>query len=131
MAKDEMSVVSEAAWAFLVKGDQRQHGGNLGYDDVADRYYSFDSTVPNSRHVSAGALAVVHDGSIVMGTALIDSVDAEVGTKVRRRCPACGSTDFKTRSRRSPRHRCGRCLHEFDRPQEEVIGVTHYRAIYG
>lgn len=35
------------AWLLLAVGDDRQPGGNEGYDDAPESHYSWDSTVPN------------------------------------------------------------------------------------
>ena len=35
------------AWLALTVGEDRQHGGNDGYDDSPSSHYSWDETVPN------------------------------------------------------------------------------------
>ena len=37
----------EQAWLMIAKGDDRQHAGNLGYDDQPSSKYSWDNTVAN------------------------------------------------------------------------------------
>ena len=43
-------------WLVLAVGNDRQHGGNAGYDDVPDTHYSWDSTVANHGQISLGVL---------------------------------------------------------------------------
>lgn len=50
------------AWLLFAAGDDRQHGGNDGYDDQPDSYYSWDSTVPNHAALQAGDVVVLWDG---------------------------------------------------------------------
>src|SRR4051794_37275239 len=38
----------------MTVGDNRQHGGNAGYDDQVDVYYTWDSTVPNHANIKPG-----------------------------------------------------------------------------
>ena len=42
------------AWLVLAVGDDRQHGGNEGYDAGPAVHYSWDSTVPNHEAVAGG-----------------------------------------------------------------------------
>lgn len=128
MTSAEMS----RAWSFLQTGGMSQFQGNLGYTDRVDRFYEWDSTVPNHALPETGDVAVLRDSDHLLGLGWIASIDrlpAEL--KLRRRCPRCGTTDFKRRSSLRPPFRCGRCRAEFDRPVEEEIGVTRYVAHYG
>ena len=121
---------SERAWSFLVVGEnERQHRGNEGYDDRLGEYYSWDSTVPNYRGPDAGDLCVVRDSRGVLGVSWIDAIGRTEGVeKFRRRCRRCESTALKGRVTMRPTYRCSRCEAEFDRPTEERIEVTVYRA---
>ena len=38
------------AWLLMTVGENRQHGGNAGYDDQADVYYTWD--IKTSRSVT-------------------------------------------------------------------------------
>jgi hypothetical protein len=121
----------QQAWSFLsVSSDNRQFSGNDGYEDDLGSFYSWDSTVANHARPQVGDLVVIRDGVSFHGWALIERIDHELGSKKRRRCPECGSTGFKERSTREPRYRCS-CSAEFDEPSEEDIqGLTRYRAWY-
>jgi putative restriction endonuclease len=49
------------AWSCIAVGDDRQYGGNSGYDDELTSKYSFDSNVANHKQVSKGDLIVLRD----------------------------------------------------------------------
>lgn len=121
------------AWTFLTLTEaERQHGGNVGYDDAPDRYYSWDSTVANHSRPGANDVCALRDSIGVLGVSRIQHVQATPDVeKIRRRCPVCRSTAFKPRASRTPRFRCSACGAEFEAPNEETIVVTAYRAEYG
>ncbi|MEU4550754.1 hypothetical protein [Micromonospora violae] len=113
------------AWSLLtIDESERQFAGNLGYPDVLGSTYAWDSTVPNHRAVQPGDLAVLRNGSHVLGVGWIDDIQNETATKARRRCPRCGNTAFKTRKQLTPRYKCSPCQHLFDEPAQEQIDVT-------
>jgi ribosomal protein L37AE/L43A len=119
------------AWSLLtIDEDDRQFGGNLGYEDILGERYLWNSTVPNSRMVQAGDLALLRNGRWVLGLAWIDEIAIGRGKKVRRRCPACGSTAFKPRKQRTPFFKCSPCKAEFDSPALETIDVTMFESDY-
>jgi hypothetical protein len=121
--------VSFRAWTLLALGESRQFAGNTGYDDHPNRHYSYDSTVPNSRAVAVGDLALPRDSNRALGIAWIAQIDGGPGTKLRRRCPVCRTTALKERLVKQPRYRCDQG-HESDHPVEEMIDVIAYRAHY-
>ena len=58
--------LGERAWVFVMKSDdERSWAANLGYDDSAGVYYSYDSNVGNSRRVQVGDLIVVRQDDFV------------------------------------------------------------------
>lgn len=119
------------AWSFLtIDEGRRQFTGNLGYDDVLERYYSFDSTVPNHGRVEAGDLAVLRDNAFILGYGWIDEVKVWSASKPQFRCPTCGKAGFKARRNVVPRYRCGHCRTDFDTPVERDVDVTVFRAVY-
>lgn len=119
------------AWSLLaIESDHRQFIGNEGYDDSLGSYYSWDSTVPNHARPGIGDLIAVRNEKSFLGWAFIEHVDTRKGSKIRRRCPSCGKTNFRERSKHSPRFRCS-CSFEFEHPTEQTLeGVTMYRAWY-
>lgn len=117
------------AWLVMAVGNDRQHGGNSGYDDQVDVYYSWDSTVPNHRRVSAGDVVALWDKKRMLGVSVIEDVVSEPGRKkLLFRCPVCGRASFKARSRKTPRYLCNTCKAEFDMPITETATVTTYRS---
>jgi len=117
------------AWLMIAAGDDREHQGNLGYDDDPESHYSWDSTVANHAAPAEGDYIVLWDKTTLLGVSVIDAreVCSEV-EKVRRRCPSCNKTTIKQRKNSVPAFRCYKCKHEFSEPAKEVILVTTYRS---
>jgi ribosomal protein L37AE/L43A len=118
----------ENAWLVLAAGDARQHGGNDGYDDVVDRYYSWDSTVANSRAVSVGDAIVLWDKKVLLGASVIDAIESAEGTKTTYSCPRCGQAHLKARKTKRPIYKCFKCGHVFDKPTRNFRDITTYRS---
>jgi hypothetical protein len=120
------------AWSFLTVGpEERQHQGNDGYDDDPSRYYTWDSTVPNSQRPTEDDVCVVRDSRGVLGVSRIDEIETTEGIrKLRLRCRYCESTAFKARANMSPTYRCSRCFKAFNDPKKEQIVITRRRAEY-
>jgi DNA-directed RNA polymerase subunit RPC12/RpoP len=120
MAMDsELSAFS--AWSLLSLTATAH--GLLAYPDELGVRYVYDNTVPNGRYVTVGDLAVIRDNRYVLGAGWIDSIEESDASKIRYRCPNCGSTDFKYRSTQQFAYRCARCGTEFndnDRREEEL-----------
>jgi HNH endonuclease len=118
------------AWSCIALGDERQYGGNSGYDDELTSRYSFDSNVANHKQVSHGDLIVLRDNGRALGLAKVEVVTSSIGTKLIRRCPACQTTGLKERAKKQPRWRCN-SGHEFDTPSEAEEPVNKYVALFG
>jgi len=125
-----MPVTTNRSWTLLSVDGPRQHGGNTGYEDSPTSTYCFDSGVANSRNVRAGDLAFIRSGSGLLGVAVIERVDQNVGSKELLRCPICGLSKIRARRSMVPAYRC-HDGHEFDIPIQELIDVTKYEAQYG
>lgn len=130
MRSVDAAVGTAHAWTFLALGGARQFAGNTPYDDRLSSYYSFDSTVPNHRHVRVGDLAVLRDSVQVLGMGWISRIDSAHGEKTRRRCPHCRTTALKRRVEKEPTYRCD-AGHEFAWPLDETVAVINFRAHYG
>lgn len=117
------------AWSCIALGDERQYGGNAGYDDELSSKYSFDSNVANHKQLSGGDLIVLRDNRRVLGMARVAEVTTRLGTKLLRRCPNCQTTSLKKRVRKTPSWRCS-SGHEFDDPSEREERVTKYEAYF-
>lgn len=120
------------AWLLMAAGDDRGHGGNDGYDDQADAYYSWDSNVPNARRIAPGDPVAIWDKRRLLGVSVIEEIEESRGTKVLSRCPRCRTTRISERKRSSPRYRCMKkeCRHEFETPTMELATVDIFRARY-
>ncbi len=114
----------------MAAGDNRGHGGNAGYDDQYDAYYSWDSNVPNHTKLRVGDPVALWDKERLLGVSVIEEIEISRGTKVLQRCPACGTTRISVRKRATPRHRCMKCRHEFEAPSTDVVEVDEFRARY-
>src|SRR5690554_5421081 len=122
--------VPRRAWLLMAVGDNRGHGGNLGYDDQIDAYYSLDSNVPNHTRLQVGDPVAVWDKQALLGISVIEEIDQTRGPKLLHRCPDCGKTRISERKRAVLRYRCMKCQHEFSDPQLDVVTVDVYRARY-
>jgi hypothetical protein len=119
------------AWLMLAK-DTRQHGGNLGYDDKASEYYSWDSTVPNHAEPKANQGMVIWDGETLIGASVIQEIEIGSAIKARLRCPSCKTTKIKIRNNLKPKYRCHNqdCKTQFDNPLKEELEVQTYRSLH-
>lgn len=118
------------AWSLITVGEDRQYGGNTGYDDDLRHVYKYDSNVANSKQMSQGDFVLLRDKEVVLGAARIIRIDVAPGKKVVRRCPQCGTTGIKLRSQKQPPWRCNKG-HEFSAPTESEDEVTTYSAFFG
>jgi putative restriction endonuclease len=118
------------AWSCIALGDERQYGGNSGYDDELTSKYSFDSNVANHKQVSKGDVIVLRDNHRALGLAEVEEVTSSFGTKLIRRCPVCQTTGLKERVKKHPKWRCNNG-HEFENPSEVEEPVNKYVARFG
>ncbi len=114
----------------MAAGDNRGHGGNAGYDDMVDAYYSWDSNVPNHKNLRVGDPIALWDKDRLLGVSVIEEIETSVGQKLLSRCPGCATTRISDRKRSEPRYRCMKCHHEFGTPVPDVVEVLEYRARY-
>jgi len=119
-----------ATWSFLHIGETAQFQGNFGYSDDPSAHYEWDDTVPNHGKVALGDTVVIRGSREVFGIASIERLETEEGSKLRRRCPQCESTDLKRRKQLRPPYRCAGCGHPFRDPKVEEISVKRYHADY-
>lgn len=114
----------------MAAGDDRQHGGNTGYDDQADVYYSWDSTVNNYGNIHVGDTVAIWDKQCLLGVSVVEEIDITTAEKLLLRCPnpVCGRSGIKQRKTKSPRFRCQDCAWEFDEPKTQIETVTEYRS---
>ena len=122
-----MAAVGERVWALIVITGRRQYGGNTGYKDDLTKIYRYTSDVANSRKLSPGDVVLLRDRNKMLGVARVERVTSREGSKQRFRCPTCGVTNIKERSRKTPRWRCNKG-HEFGVRKDERVTVTHFAA---
>lgn len=120
----------QRAWLLMAAGDNRGHGGNAGYDDMVDTYYSRDSNVPNHKNLRVGEPIALWDKDRLLGVSVIEEIETSAGLKVLNRCPKCTTTRISDRKRSEPRYRCMKCRQEFATPVPDVVEVLEYRARY-
>jgi ribosomal protein L37AE/L43A len=116
------------AWLMIAVGDDRQHGGNDGYDDDADVHYSWDSTVANHAAVSTGDQVVLWNKHQSLGASVIEEIKIGNAVKLRYRCPSCTKASIKRRRTLTPAYKCYKCSAEFDHALEIRSHVTTYRS---
>lgn len=120
--------VDRQAWLLMAVGDNRQHGGNDGYDDEPDAHYSWDSTVGNHAAVQVGDPVVLWDKSTSLGVSVVEAIETDTAQKMVYRCRECGQAGIKARKSLTPRYKCFKCKAEFDEPTILVQPVTTYRS---
>lgn len=118
------------SWLLMAAGEDRQFGGNSGYDDQADVYYTWDSTVNNYRNIKVGDRVALWDKRRLLGISVVEEIEETPTSKQVFRCPRldCGSSNIKTRKTKTPKYRCQACGSEFASPRTQVVEVMEYRS---
>lgn len=121
------------AWLMLAAGDDREHGGNDGYDDNPRYHYSWDETVPSSEAVAVGDVIALWNKKELIGVSVIHAIEIGTAEKASHGCPKCMRKSIKRRRDKKPVFRCYRpeCLAEFDDPYSYVDTVMTYRSQHG
>ena len=122
--------VPQRAWLLMAAGHDRGHGGNSGYDDQVDAYYSWDSNVPNYKNLAVGDPVALWDKKRLLGVSVIEEIESAQGQKLLNRCPECSTTRITRRKTVEPPYRCSKCRHEFATPCAEITSVVQYKARY-
>ena len=117
-----------SGWLLMTVGENRQHGGNSGYDDQADIYYTWDSTVPNHAQIKVGDPVALWDKERLLGLSVMEEIEDPHQRKVLFRCPDCAMAGIKARKTKSPRFKCYKCGHLFDQPVTQTSTVVEYRS---
>ncbi|CAM3498820.1 HNH endonuclease signature motif containing protein [Nocardioides dubius] len=116
------------AWLLMTVGDDRQHGGNSGYDDDPDVYYTWDSTVPNHASVARGDAIALWDKKRLLGISVVEDIEETIREKLLFRCPHCHKAGIKERKSKAPRFKCYKCRREFESPIIRPVTVKEYRS---
>ena len=127
-------LTDQSAWVVISKDPNTlSWGGNDGYDDEVNEYYSYDSQVGNYKNVQVGDLVFVKGEDHLLGFGEIETITSAKATKDVYRCPKCGESP-EGRTRKIPRWRCSGkgCHYEFDDDEmlSEKKDVIKYRASY-
>ncbi|KNX39609.1 hypothetical protein VV01_19350 [Luteipulveratus halotolerans] len=112
----------------MAAGENRGHGGNAGYDDQSDVYYTWDSTVHQYAHLKVGDPIAIWEKGRLLGTSVIEDIIERTIEKQLFRCPRCAMAAIHERARKEPRFRCSNCKNEFDEPTVIVKQVTEYQS---
>jgi hypothetical protein len=115
------------AWLLLALGDDRQYGGNEGYEDQPDAIYGYDSLVQNSRQIVLSDVVVLRDRDGLLGVGVVEEIRSRAGAKVLRRCPDCRTTKIRRRAKLSPPYRCA-VGHRFSTPFEDTRDCVEFEA---
>jgi ribosomal protein S27AE len=118
------------AWLLLAVGEDRQHGGNDGYDDSPASHYSWDDTVPNHAAIEIGDAIVLWDKKQLLGASVVEEIRTRRVRKKFHACRRCGKAGIKPRKTLAPRFRCGSCGAVFDDPKTTTGTVTAYRSAH-
>lgn len=119
------------AWLLLSVGEERQHGGNDGYDDDPSTIYRWDSTVAHHADVQPGDVVVLWDKNSSLGASVVDAIATGARTKQLRKCPHCGKAGIKARKATSPKYKCYKCGETFDEPTLQSKDVITYESDHG
>jgi hypothetical protein len=115
------------AWSLYMNVGDNAYPGHSGYADVLGSVYCYDSAVANHRRVAAGDLIVLRNEFGSLGVGFIERIDEELGTKNRRRCPECNTSQLERRTTIAPAFRCTNG-HVFAEPVAAEEPMTLYRA---
>lgn len=126
--EDTSPAADSGAWLMLAVGEDRQHGGNDGYDDSPSTHYSWDDTVPNHGAVRPGDRIVIWDKHTLLGVSTVEAIEEGRLRKQFHSCRDCGKAGIKERKTKSPRYRCHECGATFDRPRTSSREVTTFRS---
>lgn len=119
---------ASAAWLMLAAADDREHGGNDGYDDSPAMRYSWDETVPNHAAVRQGDRVAIWDKRALLGISTIEAIESGRSLKHFHCCPGCGKAGIKARKTIAPHLRCSACGFGFDQPRTRSRQVTTFRS---
>ncbi|MGW0283631.1 HNH endonuclease [Streptomyces sp. NPDC003236] len=119
------------AWFVLAVGNERQHGGNDGYDDNPAAHYSWDSTVPQHANLATGDVIALWDKKRLLGISVIERIDVGYSVKPSYFHNDCGKADFKRLKTGELKWWCNKCRVRFMAPGVRDKEVTTYRSHHG
>ncbi len=131
LGRPPIVLVVPETWLVLAAGDDRQHGGNDGYEDAPSTTYRWDNTVPHHGDVRPGDVIAVWDKRWLIGVSVVEAIDEGEATKIVRRCSRCGGSHIKRRKTKVPPWRCFGCNENFDVASSEEKAVHTYASRHG
>lgn len=117
---------AQTAWLLLSVGEDRQHGGNEGYNDDPAVTYRWDSTVAHHADIAPGDTIVLWDKKTSIGASVIESIETGSKSKTLNKCPHCGKAGIKARKDKAPKYKCYKCGGVFDKPKTQRKNVITY-----
>ena len=99
-----------SAWSFLSLTSTAH--GDLAYRTSSASATYGTRTSPMAATWQSAISPSFRDNRYVFGAGWIDSIEVAPGRKIRYRCPSCGGTDFKHRSKQEFAYRCAQCATE-------------------
>ncbi|OUL19628.1 hypothetical protein BV378_32400 [Nostoc sp. RF31YmG] len=119
-------------WLLKSFGEERQHAGNLGYEDEISKMYQYDEYVPNYKNLTEGDLVLLRDKEQLLGVAKIERIKRYEGQKLLLRCPSCNKTGtFKKRKTKTPPFNCYKCRYSFYEPISKEEPCKKFNAYFG
>ncbi|QIR36974.1 HNH endonuclease [Tolypothrix sp. PCC 7910] len=120
------------AWLLKSFGDERQYGGNRGYEEEIFREYQYYKGLPNSKNIKKGDLVLLRNKEQLFGVAKIEDINSGWGYKERLCCPSCLKPQSnKERITKKPRFHCPKCGHDYDERVSKPIKCEIFRAYFG
>lgn len=116
------------AWCVIAAGDRRRYGGHLGYADIPDSQYVWDSSVPHHRDLNIGDHIVLWDKEWLIGASVIDAIDTSLQDKPIHRCPVCYKISLRAPRKRNPNYTCIDCKLDIPKPDVSYKQVVQYKA---
>lgn len=99
-------------WLFraLPDEDNRRASSGLVYDDELESHYSFTNRVINHKRVKPGDLVLLRDNQVLLGAAVVESLNIRPYVHEKLCCPRCGSSKLTLRKRQQDWRCDGPCL---------------------
>lgn len=117
-----------SSWLLLSVGENRQHGGNDGYEDDPQVTYRWDSTVPHHAALRPGDMIVLWDKKSSIGASVIEDIHHGSTVKTLNRCPHCHRATIKARRTKLPTYLCNDCAGTFNVPDTVHKEVMTYES---
>ncbi|MBD2338043.1 HNH endonuclease [Calothrix sp. FACHB-156] len=120
------------AWLLKSFGDERQYGGNCGYEDKISTEYYYYKGLANSKNMKEGDLVLLRNKKQLLGIAKIEEIKSYWGNREILCCPSCRNPQSnKERTKKKPRFHCSKCGHDYDTRLIDTKECEIFRAYFG